>query len=227
MANFNISSFFNNSRPSGFGSINFSDYALIKSGSYKKLMKAYFAQQKDTSATKEDKTTKKKPVDDTVTTTISKMKSEADGLKTAAESLNDADLWKQTKGEYDKDKITSAVKKFASEYNDVLNQSAKVNAKDVVQQTGFMTSMSKTMSNALSKIGVTIGADGKMSVNEDTLKEANMKDVKSMFYGSHSYGSQIAQKASAISSAALRSSSMYSSNGALSSTLASLFNQSI
>lgn len=227
MANFNISSFFNNSRPSGFGSINFSDYALIKSGSYKKLMKSYFAQQKDTSATKEDKTTKKKPVDDTVTTTISKMKSEADGLKTAAESLNDADLWKQTKGEYDKDKITSAVKKFASEYNDVLNQSAKVNAKDVVQQTGFMTSMSKTMSNALSKIGVTIGADGKMSVNEDTLKEANMKDVKSMFYGSHSYGSQIAQKASAISSAALRSSSMYSSDGALSSTLSSLFNQSI
>ncbi len=225
MAYFNFSSFFNNTQSSTFGSINFSDYALIKSGSYKKLMKAYFSQQKETSTSKADTTDKKKTTDVTDTTGLTKMKSEADELKTAAEACTQSDLWKQTNGEYDKDKIASAVKKFVSEYNDVIDQNAKVSSRDVSQQTGFMTSMSKTMSGALSKIGITVETDGKMSVDDDAFSKADMKDVKSLFSGSHSYVSQIAQNASAISSAALRSSSMYSSNGTLSSTLSSLFNQ--
>ena len=42
MAGFNISSFFNNSKPSFMSSFNFSDYASIKNGSYKKLVKAHY-----------------------------------------------------------------------------------------------------------------------------------------------------------------------------------------
>lgn len=224
MAGFNISSFFNNSKSNGFGSINFSDYALIKSGSYKKLMKSYYSQQKEATK-KTDKTTKKKTNEATDTTGLSKMKSEADGLKKAAEAFHQDELWKQKNGKYDMDKLASVVKTFANEYNDVLNQNSKVSSKDVSQQIGFMTSLSKTMSGSLSKVGVTIGADGKMFVDEEALKKADAKNVKSLFSGSYSYASQIAQKASAISSAAVRSASMYSSNGTLSSTLSSLFNK--
>lgn len=86
MAGFNISSFFNNSK-GGFGSINFSDYSLIRSGSYKKLMKSYYSQQKETTP-KADKTTKKKTTEVKDTTGLSKMKSEADGLKAATEAFN-------------------------------------------------------------------------------------------------------------------------------------------
>ena len=45
--NFDISSFFNNSTSANaFGSFNFGDYASIKNGSYGKLLKSYYAEQK-------------------------------------------------------------------------------------------------------------------------------------------------------------------------------------
>mgnify|MGYP003301261977 CR=1 FL=1 len=90
MAGFNISSFFGGSGSSGFGSINFSDYAMIKSGSYKKLMKSYYSQQKE-STPKADKTTKKNVTDVKDTSGLTKMKSEADGLKAATDALNKDD----------------------------------------------------------------------------------------------------------------------------------------
>ena len=229
--NFNISSMFggfgsNNS----LGSFNFSDYASIKNGSYGKLMKSYYAEQKkSTRAEKTDKDTsskinrKKEAAIDK--TGLTQMKKEADGLKTAAEALNEDALWKQTDGKYDMDKIVSAVKTFANEYNDTLNQAAKVNSKDIAQDVRYMNSMTNTMSKALSKIGVTVGTDGKLSVNEDELKKANVTSIKSLFAGSVSYGYQISDRASEIARDTVMSSSVYSSNGALSSSLSNMFNK--
>lgn len=224
MAGFNISSFFNSSKSGGFGSINFSDYSLIRSGSYKKLMKSYYTPPKETTP-KEDKTTKKKTTEFVDRTGLSKLKLETDGLKTAVENFNKEDLWSQEDREYDKDKIVSAVKKFASEYNDVLAQSSKASQKDIIQQTGYMTSMTKTMSGSLSKVGVKVGADGKLSVDEEALKKADEKAVKALFSGGFSYASQIANSASAIGRAAVRGSSLYSSSGTISNTRSSMFNK--
>lgn len=224
MAFFNISSFFGNSSTNSFSSFNFADYASIRNGSYGRLLKAYYSQAKQTTTTKSDTDKKADKTTDTDNTGLSKMKKEADGLKEAADKLANEDMWKKTGGEYDMDKIASAVKSFANEYNDVIDQSSKVGTKDVTMQTGFMTSMTKTMSNALSKVGVTVGADGRLSVNEDTLKKADAKDVKSLFSGDYSYAGQIAEKAGAISSAAVRNSSLYTSNGLLSSVLRSSYN---
>ena len=109
------------------------------------------------------------------------MKKESDGLKSAVEAFNKDDLWKQTNGEYDMEKITGAVKSFVNEYNDVINQSSKVNSKEISQTMRYMSSMTNTMSKALSKIGVEVGVDGKLSINEDTLKKANVTSIKSMF----------------------------------------------
>ena len=229
--NFNISSMFggfgsNNS----LGTFNFSDYASIKNGSYGKLMKSYYAEQKkSTRAEKTDKDTsskinrKKEAAIDK--TGLTQMKKEADGLKTAAEALNEDALWKQTDGKYDMDKIVSAVKTFANEYNDTLNQAAKVNSKDIAQDVRYMNSMTNTMSKALSKIGVTVGTDGKLSVNEDELKKANVTSIKSLFAGSVSYGSQISDRASEIARDTVMNSSVYGSNGALSSSLSNMFNK--
>lgn len=229
--NFNISSMFggfgsNNS----LGSFNFSDYASIKNGSYGKLMKSYYAEQKkSTRAEKTDKDTsskinrKKEAAIDK--TGLTQMKKEADRLKTAAEALNEDALWKQTDGKYDMDKIVSAVKTFANEYNDTLNQAAKVNSKDIAQDVRYMNSMTNTMSKALSKIGVTVGTDGKLSVNEDELKKANVTSIKSLFAGSVSYGSQISDRASEIARDTVMNSSVYGSNGTLSSSLSNMFNK--
>lgn len=229
--NFNILSLFDGfGSNNSLGSINFSDYASIKNGSYGKLMKSYYTEQKKTARTEKtekDTTSKinKKKEAAVDKTGLTQMKKEADGLKTAAEALNKEELWKQTDGKYDMDKIVSAVKTFANEYNDTLNQASKVNSKDIAQDVRYMNSMTNTMSKALSKIGVTVGTDGKLSVNEDELKKANVTSIKSLFAGSVSYGSQISDRASEIARDTVMNSSVYGSNGALSSSLSNMFNK--
>lgn len=223
--NFNISSLFSGlNSNSPFSSFNLSDYASIKNGSYGKLIKSYYAEQKKTSSS--DKTTTDNKKDQTVDKIgLSQMKKEADSLKNAAEALGKSDLWKQTDGKYDMDKITSAVKSFVSEYNEAITQAGKVNSKDIATDVKYMSSMTTTMSKALSKIGVTVGTDGKLSLNEDELKKANVSSIKSLFTGTVSYGSQIADKASAISKDAVMNSSIYGSNGMLSSSMSSIYNK--
>lgn len=227
MAGFNISSLFGSTSSGGslFSSFNFSDYNSIRSGAYKKLMKKYYSQQNDTTKKTTDKTTTKKSnYIPTTDQTLTKVKKESDELKTAAQKLGKDDLWKQQNGAYDTDKIVSAVKSFASEYNDVVAQSAASTNKSVSQQTSYMTSLTKTMSNNLKKAGITVGVDGKMSVDEEALKKADMDSIKSLFSGKYSYASQVADKASAITSAAARNSSMYSGSGAYSGVASSLYN---
>ncbi|MCR5798564.1 MAG: hypothetical protein K6G69_00650 [Lachnospiraceae bacterium] len=233
--NFNITSLFssmNSKNDSPFGSINLSDYSLIKRGGYKKLMKSYYDEQsgKTTNKTKELNSGKTDPnkkgfaIDKTG---LTQMKKEADGLKTAVEAFNKDDLWKQTNGEYDMEKIAGAVKNFVSEYNDVVSRSSKVDSKEISQSMGYMSSMTGTMSKALSKIGVTVGFDGKLAVNEDALKKASVTSVRSLFEGSASYGSQVEAKASEIARATIMNSSLYLNNATLSSTLNGMYDKLI
>ena len=227
--NFDISSLFGNQNTgNSFGSFNFSDYASIKNGSYGKLVKSYYAEQKKSAVSDKsssDKTKKNQFADQTIDKSgMTQMKKEADSLKTAAESLNSDDLWKKTDGKYDVDKIVGAVKTFVNEYNDTLTQASKFNSKDVAQDIRYMSSMTSTMSKMLSKAGITVGTDGKMSLNEDSLKKADMTSVKSLFTGAVSYGSQTADRAAQISKDSLMSSSIYGSNGVLSSSISNMFN---
>lgn len=242
MKGFDFSSLFGGMNSGGlFGSVNLSDYASIKSGSYKKLLKSYYAEQKDTTQTSSKATTSTKKntiekiLDDkkkVSTHTVDKsgstqMKRTADNLKAAAEALNSDELWEQTDGKYDMDKISSAVKTFVNEYNNTLTQSAKMTSKDVSTDIKYMNSMTGTMAKSLEKIGITVGLDGKMTLNEDTLKNADVSKVKSLFTGSVSYGSQIADKAASISKDAVLSASIYGSNGMLSNSLSGLFDKTV
>lgn len=218
MTGFNISSLFGGfGVGSGFGSINFSDYAAIRNGSYRRMLKTYYAQQKNTQTERNDRTAARNKTagwdDYNDSTGLKRMRTEASSLKSAAEACGKSDLWKSTDGKYNTDKITSAIKDFAKKYNNTLEQEEKVSSKDVSRQTGFMKSMTNTMSDALSKVGVTVGSDGKLSVDEEKLKSADMNNVKSLFSGSYSYASQIAGKAGGIASAALRNTGLYSNTG--------------
>lgn len=230
MAGFDFSSFFGSNKSSGMGSFNFGDYNLIRNGGYRKLMKSYYSPKKETTSTnKTDKTDKTEKPDAWSTAVdnsgLKKVKKEADGLKKSAEDLANSDMWKQKNGTYDTEKIASAIKSFASEYNDVVTEANKAGNKDVSTQLGFMKSMTTTMSKALSKVGVSVGVDGKLSVDEETLKKADMKDVKALFEGKFSYASDMASKASAISSAAVRNASFYSSDGKFSNPFAADFDK--
>lgn len=237
----NVSALFNSlnsgsSNTGSLGSIDLASYASIKNGSYGKLVKSYYGQTtkeadeakaaKSSSSVKTQKKTSelKKDVD---TTGLTQMKKDADKLAASAQALGKDDLWKKTDGKVDTKAIVSAVKDFANDYNKVIDQASKVNSKEVATDTKFMTGMTDTFSKILGKIGVNVGDDGKMTVDEEALGKADMATVKSVFAGNATYGSQIADKAAAISKDTEMSTGIYNGDASVSSALTSLYNQLI
>ena len=224
----------NNQTGSGsLGSLDLANYAAIKNGSYGKLVKAYYsdsdkstesAAKATSNSTSAKKAAVKEEVDKTGLTTLKK---DANELKSSAEALAKDDLWKTTDGKTDMTKVASAVKDFANNYNKVIDQASKVSSKEVAQDLKFMTGMTDTFSKVLGKIGITVGEDGKMSVDEDALKKADVATAKSLFNGNATYGSQIADKANNISKDADMSTSVYGSDASVSSALSSVYNQFI
>lgn len=210
---------FGNGSGTGFSLL---DYKSIKNGSYGKLMKAYYRDQKTTQKT-ENKTTDKKQATDIDTTGINKMQTESSALKDSANKLQDSDLWKSA----DAEKIGKAVKSFVDEYNDVISQSSNVSNKEINRSVNTMKSMTTTMSKALDRVGITVESSGKLALNEDKLKSADTKAIKSLFDGSYTYGGQIENYASNIASAASRNSTLYTNNATLQNALGSIFSNGI
>ena len=201
----------------GGGSYSLADYASIKNGSYGKLMKAYYGKNKTAlsdaaSATK--KTNSKTATADTTSENASLQKS-ANALVKSAESLlktgkdsvfkekdittkDENGVEKTTKG-YDTDAIYKAVSAFADDYNSVLSAAAKSKNSSVVSTASNMVQQTVANEKMLSRIGITIGEDNKLSVDEKKLKAADMTTVKSMMNGNGSFAYGVQTKASFIS----------------------------
>ena len=193
-SNIDYSALFGTASNSSVGTANYlSDYASIRNGSYKKLMKAYYAKQ-DT-----EKLTAKQ---DTL------MGSSADSLKVAADKLNDSELFDK-----DDDTIVKAVKSFIESYNDVVSESGESNNKSVLRNAAWLTGMTGKNAKLLSKAGITIAKGNKLELDEDTLKKADKSTLKSIFNGYNSFAGNVSRKASAISNASKGAGSSYTSKG--------------
>jgi hypothetical protein len=206
--------------------LDLTDYAAIKNGSYGKLMKAYYKNQ-EASKTSESGDSKQ---------TLTLMKSNAEALQNSAAALMDESLWEkklvkktdETTGEvteeedYDWDAITKAVKNFVSDYNTVIGKAADSDTRDILRSAARMTSVSSEMSTLLNQVGITIGSENKLEVDEDKLKSASVGTLKTLFTGSHSYADKMSQKSAAIVRATSGTSNTYTVNATYSSTLSTL-----
>lgn len=178
--NMDYSSLFGGGAPyidNGMGGINVSDYAMIKNGSYGKLMKAYYAKQDADKLSQFGDSSK----------TLTLMRSSADSLKKSAEVLGDVSLYEKKKfkkkdeetGEeievedYDWDVITKAVKTFVDDYNSVVEQAGNSETKNVLRNAAWMTSITEKAGNLLSRVGITIGKGNKLEFDEEGLKKKN------------------------------------------------------
>jgi hypothetical protein len=211
--------------------LDLTDYAAIKNGSYGKLMKAYYKNQ-EASKTSESGDSKQ---------TLTLMKSSATALQSSTTALMDESLWEkklvkktdETTGEvteeedYDWDAITKAVKNFVSDYNTVIGKAADSETKDILRSAARMTSVSAEMSKLLNQVGITIGSDNKLEVDEEKLKSASVGTLKTLFTGSHSFADKMSQKATAISRAASGTSNTYTVDATYSNTLSTLVSGTI
>lgn len=210
-------------------SFDFSQYTSIKNGSYGKLMKAYYSEGKkeEPAKTTTSRKNKTQTIDAGDATGLSKLKSTSDELKKAAETITDSKLWSEAGVDGSSDKVKTAVKDFVNNYNKVIEQSGKVNSDSVNNSVKWMTSLTGVMQKSLGKIGITVGVDNMLTLNEDTLAKADSSSLKTLFKGNSSYGSEIVQKASSISSAVVRSNGIYTSDATVAGSLQSMFNTGV
>lgn len=214
--NYSSSLFSSTSQGSSSGSSNIlSQYMSINNGSYKKLLTAYYKkmEEQESESSSSTQTTSEK-------SKILAAKKDADSLKEASDKLlatGKNSIWEQVEKEvkdektgemvkvkdYDYDRITKAINEFASSYNSVLESSSKQNDLSVLKKTAYMTGITKSNKVALGKMGITVGADNKLTVDESKLKSADISDLKSYFTGSSSYAGRIQGKAFDISQSAM------------------------
>ncbi len=213
------------------------DYSSIRSGSYKRLLKSYYEEQK--SSTSDSNTSNKNNVDSVEKKSLLEVKSSADALAEATKKVSSYDLFEKvdittkdattgdtiTTKDYNRDAIYKAVKGFVDSYNDTLDSSSEVDTASVLRQTLFMTNQTAAFKKSLSMTGITIGSDNKLSVDEATLKKANINELKTLFTGYNSFASKISQKASAIASASALATGTKTYTKTGSYDLSSLYNR--
>lgn len=194
------------------------DMSLIKSGSYKKLLNAYYSTQKENAKKSLDGTDTDDETSATDSTgSLQMAKSDAESLLDALDGLNTKSLYKNTLDEkgkpvYDTDKINSAVKKYVEAYNSFVDSTGDLNSTKMLSKTLDVIKNTKKNAGLLADIGITIGKDNKLTLDEDKLKKSNMTTVNTLFVGSGSYGSSVTSKASA--SYRIANSTAYTNNHA-------------
>lgn len=220
--------------------INYADYNSIRNGSYRKLVKAYYAKESGTSSSnstsKTDSTTDKTTSSQKVNAAT--VRDSASNLVNDVKELSSDKLWKKTtttdkdgvtSTDYDKDAIYKAVSSFAKDYNSLVSASGNSSDNSVLRTSSTMVAYTKANKNLLSKVGITVGSDNKLTVDEDKFKSADMTTVKSLFTGSGSFGKMTSTSAtssysSAVSQLAkLSSSSTYSNMGSYSYISGSIY----
>ena len=181
--------------------LDLAEVASVRKGSYGKLLKSYYAQEKADA---------KSSVGDT-DAKLTNIKSDADKLSMAADALGSSSLYKTKTVTDDNgkksevlenpDKAAGAVKDFVKAYNAAIDSAGDSDTKSVLRNGGWMANTSKQNARLLAEAGITIGSDDKLSFNENTFKKANASTVKELFAGVDSYAAQVGAKADAISRA--------------------------
>jgi len=215
-----------------------SDYNMIRSGSYKKMMTAYFAKT-DASAFRSSFNTKTKTNSTSKDSaeTLTKVQGAAEDLKDSASKLlktgtssvfskeSTKDDTGKTALEYNKDKIYSAVKSFVDDYNEMIKAADDAKTSGIQKTAISMINGTSRYESSLSKIGITIDSDNfRLSIDKDTFMKADMNQVKTLFNGSGSFASNVKSQASMMEFKAENEASRantYSRYGSYNSTYSS------
>ena len=170
-----------------------SDYASIKNGSYRKMMKSYYAQatEEDSSSSKSSSKTKE---------TDYASASSARKFYETASSLSSMDF-----SEGNIDELYDSVSAFIKDYNTMIKNASNSSVDSVKAQADAMNDFTYSNYKLLAKVGITMNADRTLSIDEDTFKSVNSKTgatnvptLKTLFQGVGSYADKLVDKASKL-----------------------------
>lgn len=170
-----------------------SDYSLISSGAYKKLLNSYYSLDK----TGKGSTVEADDID----------KKEKIGLATASNDAKSlaSDLGKLVSvdiTEENRDDLKASVKSVVDSYNKLVTSGSEVDNTSVLRNVLWMTKGTNENSGLLKDIGITIGEGNKLSFDEEKFDKASLSTVKSMTTGVDSFFSKLKTRATTIGSEA-------------------------
>lgn len=193
-----------NSYSSDLLGINYSDWATIQNGSYRKLVSAYYTKVEGGNGSSSGITDSKQM--------LTSIKDAAADLKDSASKLLDKGknslftMKTDEKGnsyvDYDTDEVYKAVKSFVNDYNGLVDAMEDADTKSILRSAVNMVNFTSANKAALSEIGITVGADSKLSIDEDKFKSASKARVQSLFQSTGGYAYQISAKAANIGNSA-------------------------
>ena len=209
---------------------NFGDLSLIKSGVYKKMLRSYSEKvvgdssdsgSKDKYVFKNSVSEKMEQLSKPKSTTenadnkaLSTIKSDSNNLEKAANELMGKDFDASTR-----DELYTAAKSFVTSYNSLLTSSAKTDNVSLSKSVTWMKNDVKAHEKMLGKIGITIGKDGALSIDEEKFKSAKLSDIRTEMSGSASIVGKTAQRATGLYNLAANQistnigNSLYTSSG--------------
>ena len=170
-------------------SLGLTDYAMIKSGAYYKLMKAYYAEEDSTSTSLSEEDEK----------SYTTAKSAAEDLAQSTASLMSSDF-----SEDNREDLLASLKSWVEDYNSLIESTDDVDDTATLRQVLWLTQSTSANENLLSKIGITVNSDNTLSLDEDTFEDADLTTLQTLFSRSQtsSYGNNVISKAAATYNAA-------------------------
>lgn len=126
----------------------------------------------------------------------------AAALKKDGEALASNELFAKVKDadgnetdEYDVKKILSTAKSFVSNYNAMFDKAESSSNSGVLSNLSYIRERTANNTKALKEFGFSVDKKGRLSLDEDTFKKADMSKVHDFF---KNYGSYVASNASRV-----------------------------
>ena len=198
-----------------FSMINLADYYSIKSGSYGKLLKAYYSMD-DTDSSSASTTNKVTSTSESSSVQeLKKVQTEAEGLRDSASALSQKGS-KSVFKEDDMSKVYTAVSDFVTDYNAVVDKGTASDSKAIVTGAEGLVTLAKDYEKELNEIGITINKNSQLSIDKDTFMNADMDKVKSLFNDKNSFAQLVSLRAVSMGNTAYSESnrsSLYTVDG--------------
>lgn len=205
------SNLFQSSSSAGSGNSNFfSDYASIKNGSYRRLMKSYYGKANNAASSSSGSKSRSNNVLDKLleekkNPKVSKEVQEANAnltagissLKSSVSTLQNEKTYTDTpNGSTAAEKTVSAVKDYVTNYNNLVTAAKGSTLTGTTSHVANMMNATAANKDKLAEIGVRVNANGTLTLNEAKLKTVDTSKVQEVFSKDDkmSYGSAVASR---------------------------------
>lgn len=105
----------------------------------------------------------------------------AANLNKSIEALSDTSIWNTDSKDYSSDSTYDAIANFVSSYNTLLSKIDSVGSTIKNTYGTKLNDLTDKNKEALEAIGITVESDGKLKIDSDKLKQADISEVKKIF----------------------------------------------